>query len=79
MFNKKKKIIEELKLKNDEIIEELNQIESSFSALHISYNLLEEKYKIACKERDEYKAKLDGIKEKNRQRQIKYRERKAGK
>lgn len=79
MFNKKKKIIEQLKLEKDAVLNLLYKEKASLLNLNISYNLLEEKYKIVCKERDEYKAKLDQIKEGNRERQSRYYKRKTSK
>ena len=64
MFNKKKKMIKELQLENNKISNENYQLKSSLDALNISYGLLEEKYKLACKERDELKTKLDKPKKK---------------
>lgn len=75
MFGK----VKELKKKNEDLLNELEIQKENLVRMETSYNLLLEKYDIACKQRDEYEEKINSIKEKNRQRQSRYRKNKLGK
>ena len=75
MFGK----VKELKKRNEDLLNELEIQKENLLRMETSYNLLLEKYDIACKQRDEYEEKINSIKEKNRQRQAKYRKNKLGK
>lgn len=75
MFGK----VKELKKRNEDLLNELEIQKENLVRMETSYNLLLEKYDIACKQRDEYEEKINSIKEKNRQRQAKYRKNKLGK
>ena len=72
MFGK----VKELKKRNEDLLNELEIQKENLARMETSYNLLLEKYDITCKQRDEYKEKINSIKEKNRDRQAKYRAKK---
>ena len=75
MFGK----VKELKKRNKDLLNELEIQKENLVRMETSYNLLLEKYGIACKQRDEYEEKINSIREKNRQRQAKYRKNKLSK